>query len=238
MATKINKDIDSLFNKYSEPTRSTVLNERIDYLKTLKLLLNNAQKINDASSKPRKLEFNKELKEIYQKIAMIISFNSHSKDLKKELKLNNNVFNSDCGILILGNTGGGKTFLMNAIASLRHIKEYKLSGLPTSPQKIINKYRNDIPSYERLKDQNNIFIDDLGCEPDMINNYGTKESVVGDFIKNFFDEIEYSPNFKRLFITSNLKMSEIKEKYGDRILSRIKGNMNIIVLPENDYRTI
>lgn len=147
------------------------------------------------------------------------------------------------GILLAGNFGVGKTWIMtlfsrnqlqvfalhNAkeIADLFESKGAESQGQFIEPPKLpVNDGRNFYHSTMGM------CIDDMGTEREK-NHYGNKKSVIGDLI-----ELRYARGHvgKLLHVTTNLKAEEIKEAYGGRVASRLREIMNIIELTGNDRR--
>jgi len=80
-----------------------------------------------------------------------------------------------------------------------------------------------------------VYIDDLGAEPQR-NEYGVFVDVVGDFIAKWYEYLTYKPSPRRMFITTNLNAEEIDERYGGRVLSRLKDIVIPLKLKGKDKR--
>ncbi len=128
-------------------------------------------------------------------------------------------------MLFTGATGLGKTFLCNCIA--KEILDKGYSVLYLTAPKFFNmleehKFNKDISIEDReqlelLKDVDLLIIDDLGTE--MITQFTQTETfnIINSRI------LENRPTI----ISTNFKVSEIKERYSDRIASRIVGHYEI-----------
>jgi len=139
---------------------------------------------------------------------------------KQELLNELNKYNKH-SVFIYGNAGVGKTFLLKQFN--RHI--YTMLELFNDLQSIINtqEYFDDI---KYLKEIDFLILDDFGS---------TKSSEWRDEV--IFEILNYRyENNKKTFISSNLNLGEISEKYDDRIASRIAEKYLIIELTGKDKR--
>ncbi len=128
-------------------------------------------------------------------------------------------------MLFTGATGLGKTFLCNCVA--KEILDKGYSVLYLTAPKFFNmleqhKFNKDVTLEDReqlelLKDVDLLIIDDLGTE--MITQFTQTETF--NIINNRI--LEKRPTI----ISTNFKIGEIKERYTDRIASRIIGNYEI-----------
>lgn len=141
------------------------------------------------------------------------------------------------GIFIYGNCGTGKTHLLNAL--YKHSKEnfygevryYNFSEfLYFAKNKFQNDFHEDVmnkimyPDY--VNRQRLLFLDDIGSE----KTTDWSIETLGLIVNRFYEQEDY------LFITSNLNLEEIQERYGDRIASRIAEMCGIIKLEGEDRR--
>ena len=110
------------------------------------------------------------------------------------------------GILLSGEAGIGKTFLMKCLRSRIYPVE-----------RIISYGLQDIYKWYEWTDGNDICIDDLGAER-IVSEFGAKEDVMKLVIAHRSERQE-----GRTSITTNLSSKQISERYGDRTLSRILG---------------
>ena len=146
------------------------------------------------------------------------------------------------GILLVGPVGCGKTSLMNICRFL----------LPAEKRHSIKSCRD--VSFEFAKDGHESFhkytrgsfnpsnyepktwcFDDLGLESPM-NFYGNQCSVMAEILLSRYDLFH---SFGMItHITTNLNSSEIEERYGNRVRSRMRELFNLINYPSysNDKR--
>lgn len=135
------------------------------------------------------------------------------------------------GLFLYGLTGSGKTTVMRVFHERFQIPIF-------SAIEIANEYMDaDGDSYyryfcERFGRQE-IIIDDLGSERN-VKKFGN-ESIIGDIIA--FRERVFQMFGILTHLTSNLVTEEdISARYGDRILSRIVGMCDIVMLTGQDRR--
>ena len=155
------------------------------------------------------------------------------------------------GNFICGNFGCGKTWLMllfgrNKKQSFDIVRAKQISEayLTSEDKKIPEVYCKPFD----VEDQKNnrgyigadIFyqrfvgmcIDDLGSEAEK-NNFGNKMNVIGDLI-----EQRYAGGYTGTFLhaTTNLSAEQLKNFYGERVVSRMREIFNFIELPGTDRR--
>lgn len=141
---------------------------------------------------------------------------------------------------IYGKTGAGKTMLMQTLSEF-----FKIDGISmVKNEKVVcmnfNVFhvreissefkKNGMNALERYKRQKNICLDDIGTEPLVSSDFGTKLNIVEDIIEE--------RSFKGLTThwTTNLDETDILDRYDSRIHSRMFGKTNTIRLDEKDFR--
>jgi len=152
------------------------------------------------------------------------------------------------GILIMGNTGRGKTLLMKAFAQNPRIS-YIVVNAKTIRDNFKNKelsqkscgvestnyYAGDFKSLGSSmfnQKKYDLCIDDFGAE-EMVNLYGNKEEPVLDVLMKRLEEGLIT------HITTNLTFEEMEKRYGSRLVSRLNEQMNILFFSADsvDFRT-
>lgn len=134
-------------------------------------------------------------------------------------------------IVFCGDTGTGKTFLLSCIYT--ELKKKGLSVVYITAGKlfdILRKYAfNEITDISILTNSDMLIIDDLGTEP-MFNN------ITVEYMFLLFNERKN--NNKPMCISTNLNPDEIKNRYTERIASRLfdKETTNVIKIPGKDLR--
>jgi DNA replication protein DnaC len=146
------------------------------------------------------------------------------------------------GIILAGNFGTGKTWMMKLFSKnqrqvfyIRNAKDiandYQGNGVESTD--FINKFKNpENDSASFYQPYAGLCIDDIGTE-DLKNNFGNKKNVIGDLI-----EQRYSiGNTGVLFhATTNLNGDQLKNFYGERVVSRMREIFNFIEFPGSDRR--
>lgn len=143
------------------------------------------------------------------------------------------------GILLMGNIGCGKTYLMQAfqfnpiaafaVKACRTIAdEYKQDGIPG-----IQKHARLVTLSNKNpftgSDQFGWCFDDLGTE-EIANHFGDKRNVMEQVLLSCYDRSELRG---KVHATTNLTGDEIEGKYGLRVRSRMRELFNLIEFPEN-----
>lgn len=150
-----------------------------------------------------------------------------SRDEKFETELG---FSFQKGLLIRGIAGLGKTHLV------RCLEENELNPILVLSMIEITDEIKMQGEFEIMYGKNKIiYLDDVGTEEPVVNHYGTKIS----FFKNYI-ELMYLKNqnktFNHLIISTNNSFSEIEERYGFRVRSRMREMFNIIDVKGEDMR--
>ncbi len=134
-------------------------------------------------------------------------------------------------IIMFGATGLGKTHLSSAVA--RRIIERGYDVQYVSIIKLISDFEHDRfrrdgegDRIERYYDCDLLIIDDLGCE--MSNQFTV--SCIYDIINMRIN------NNKSTIVSTNLTPGELREKYWDRITSRLLGEYRVLLFVGNDVR--
>ena len=121
-------------------------------------------------------------------------------------------------ILLTGKTGAGKTFLLTACANLcaEQNKSVLLLTAYTLNGMFLDAHLSDLATHQAVMDSlvdvDVLLIDDLGTE----NVY---KNVTAEY---FFSVLnERIARKKQTFISTNLNLNEIRERYDERIFSRL-----------------
>lgn len=150
------------------------------------------------------------------------------------------------GLIVTGATGTGKTLLVSLLWALseklgvhrpfidrdggqRRMKPF-LWNCSMHALDHVEDYSNN-GSYQAIR-YNVLHIGDLGTEPDTFLRYGTKGSL-SDLIcqRSDMGYRDYPT-----VVTSNLPWDEMRQRYGDRAYSRLRGDLIEVRLLGKDHR--
>lgn len=140
------------------------------------------------------------------------------------------------GLLLYGSIGSGKSTLGRAISKLIGILYnssitserkgvYRISALDLA------KNVTDDPAYfNKLKNQDLLFVDDIGTEPASVKSWGNEFSPVTELLYARYD--------RQLFTiaTSNLKDADFGDRYGPRISDRLEEMFERVFYQNKSYR--
>ena len=121
-------------------------------------------------------------------------------------------------ILLTGNTGSGKTYLLTACANLcmQHNKSVLLVTAYSLNASFLNAHLSDFESRQAIVD-NLIDVDIL-----VVDDLGTETIYKHVSAEYFFAVLnERIARGKQTFISTNLTLADIREKYDERIFSRL-----------------
>jgi len=157
-------------------------------------------------------------------------------------------------LLLYGGVGNGKTTMARAITSLcktlhtqansqstfmmndKQARElYRLQSSIRVPQmftaqEIANIATEDRDRFEAIGKFSSLIIDDLGCEPSVVKNFGTEVTPVTDILYRRYDAMLTT------IVTTNLPAKTIREVYGNRIADRFNEVFDTIGYINPSYR--
>jgi len=132
------------------------------------------------------------------------------------------------GLIIRGISGLGKTHLMKCV-SKNELNPVLILSMIEIADDVRHNGEFNIPGGKYTK----IYLDDVGSEEATVNHYGTKINWFKDFLEIFYLK---DRQYNSLMISTNNSFSEIEQKYGFRVRSRIKDMFNIIDVDGKDLR--
>lgn len=132
------------------------------------------------------------------------------------------------GLLIRGISGLGKTHLVKCVAKNEMYPIQILNMIEISEE-----VKSEGEYVVSLGENKILYLDDVGTEEATVNHFGTKIN----WFKNFL-EMYYLRNtiYNKLMISTNNSFSEIEEKYGFRVRSRMKDMFNVVDVKGKDLR--
>ena len=143
------------------------------------------------------------------------------------------------GLFLLGGTGTGKSKRMKWAAcafDIQFVDSTILCNLLMEAES--EAERSDVlcctpPRWSEVPPHyNDLIIDDLGTEPDGQKVYGTNRDVMVDAILRRY---EIFPRWKTHF-TSNLSKDDIRNRYGERVWSRLNEMCVFVTITGKDRR--
>lgn len=151
--------------------------------------------------------------------------------------------NLNKGIMLAGNFGVGKTWLLKLFAQNRRqtfyirsakdiAADYQANGIAAF-EKYLALFENPVNDPTTMFQKfSGLCIDDMGAE-DAKNSYGNKVNVIGDLIEQrYFNEL----TGHYFHVSTNMTSSGIEQFYGGRVRSRLRECFNVIELPGTDRR--
>ena len=145
---------------------------------------------------------------------------------------NDNRFTGDLkkSLFIHGGVGTGKSQLLVALKSLIYEAEQIKAEIihAVDLQRLYAEKKDD--EIQVLKRRKFVMVDDLGTESVEVKNYGNSSEPFNDLFDSRYR------NALHTIVTTNLRPSEIGERYGERILDRFRETMNDIVLDFESFR--
>jgi len=132
-------------------------------------------------------------------------------------------------LILMGNTGTGKTTLAYALADAIAVKNpspyaYTLQRL----ERIALEDREWF--VEVAKEHRYLLLDDLGTEAREVNDFGTRRNIFNEFIS-----IRYDYDLP-VIITTNLNSEMIAQQYGEKTSSRLTEMCDTLLMVGDDLR--
>lgn len=180
-----------------------------------------------------KFEIDEENKHIIRELSKYFSndpdFNKGSYSLKK-------------GIMLMGNVGTGKSWLMSFFQKNKKRCFTIKSCNDISDDYLVYKEETEkiysTPIEKPLHDPAVFFqkhigycFDDLGTEQSK-NSFGNKKDVMADILFAIYNK----KDFEKFHITTNLNEKDLQERYGSRLYSRFNEMFNVFVYNGKDRR--
>ena len=134
------------------------------------------------------------------------------------------------GVLLSGPVGCGKTSLMKLL-------RYIIPGKPTyemipSRNVVFSFNHLGFKSVQEYGDSGSYCFDDLGLEP-YGRFYGKDANVMGEVLLSRYELYRTTRGRLKTHITTNLNATELEERYGNRVRSRMRELFNLITFDQN-----
>lgn len=146
------------------------------------------------------------------------------------------------GILLIGPTGTGKSLAMKIIQTYRTIddtwyikdgKPYRMNFDIYPVNEVISRFiESGFDGIEIFCKRYCACFDDIGSEIERVKHYGNDLDVISHVLSE-----RYARQLLT-FGTSNYRVSDIEDKYGDRTISRMYSLFNFITMKDIDYRKV
>lgn len=139
------------------------------------------------------------------------------------------------GLLLCGKCGNGKTTLMNAIRDIINFlnrDDRDIAVLKIDALELVRLSQENRERYNMYKGCPMLAIDDIGLEPAEVLHYGNVFNPITELLSHRYNEQLFT------LVTTNLKPTEIRQKYGDRLADRFNEMMDKIMFKEESFRTL
>ena len=133
-------------------------------------------------------------------------------------------------VAVVGPVGCGKTSLMKLL-------RYIIPGKPTyemipSRNVVFSFNHLGFKTVEEYGDSGSYCFDDLGLEP-YGRFYGKDANVMGEVLLSRYELYRTTRGRLKTHITTNLNATELEERYGNRVRSRMRELFNLITFDQN-----
>ena len=137
-------------------------------------------------------------------------------------------------LFFYGTVGTGKTFLSNCIA--REVIESGHSVIYFSASMLFDMLSRNAFDIKRQDNLDYLYNDLYNCDLLVIDDLGTEQSTPFTLSHLFTVLNERISRKKSMIISTNLSLPELKERYQDRIFSRITSSFDFCKLTGPDIR--
>jgi len=137
------------------------------------------------------------------------------------------------GIVVIGNTGAGKTMLFSIYQ--KYFNDYwggELYAMRIRAKKYLEEKGKGSALSLESKNVSRLWIEDLGSE-ERLKVYGN-EITVDSLLDKLYDDFKYRGQVP--LICTNLDIDAITERYGERIISRLYQMADFYLLEGRDFR--
>lgn len=148
------------------------------------------------------------------------------------------------GLVLNGITGNGKTTLVKAMQNFYNICKFKnplneeeavfythASITFLASKELYHLYAQDNKRFDRCMNTFILAIDDLGTEESDFCQYGNRYKPLEELLSYRYERMLPT------IVTTNLSGKAIREKYGDRLADRFNEMMQVVTMPDINFRT-
>lgn len=148
------------------------------------------------------------------------------------------------GLVLNGITGNGKTTLVRAMQDFFNKCKFKnplqeesvfymhASITFLTSKELYHLYATESKRFRRCMNTFILAIDDFGTEESEFSQYGNRYKPLEELLSYRYERMLPT------IITTNLSGKAIREKYGDRLADRFKEMMEIVTLPDINFRDL
>lgn len=139
------------------------------------------------------------------------------------------------GLLLYGKYGNGKTTLMTCLRDLFSKDRYSDRLLFTTPAMIIrdmNKPPSDNSLYNHCCNVDVLLLDEVGAEDKTAVVWGNRCTPLQDILVYRYDRRRIT------VLSSNCDNGELLDRYGERVMDRIRESYTRVLFSHESYRTI
>lgn len=148
------------------------------------------------------------------------------------------------GLFLYGSIGMGKTLMLRVLRQYltdlrsRHPEEYKSDyrlgtyWKSASQLAVMFACKGIVALEEYLEPESCLYIDEVGREPNPVNNFGTKMEVIQFLLQTRYENRRTSVTH----ITTNLSLREFSEMYGEYVADRCVEMFNFIKFEGDSLR--
>lgn len=130
------------------------------------------------------------------------------------------------GWVMSGGTGTGKTVRATLAAQAAGIRIRRaddmvaeMAGTDGSSDALMDTACMGLGHFSHRYQVNDLIIDDLGREVPSVNIWGTRRDLMREILERRLDAW---PKI-RTYVTTNLTLDQLRQRYGERVMSRLEG---------------
>ncbi len=141
-------------------------------------------------------------------------------------------------LLLAGNMGTGKSVFLRAICSVIGTNMNAATGFGWATPEVWTALRLSKESSEereKLANRAVMVIDDIGTEPRTMKDYGTETAPFAELVLQAYERAQTS-DLPILIMATNLNASELSQRYGDRVIDRLREMCEFVTFTGESFR--